>query len=72
MIADPEDMLEAAITKRGFIWILLIGAGKNAYEPRISLKERSAAYGNPKRRISEIMSGHSLFWDLRFPHHQVT
>ena len=35
---------------------------QNVYEPRISLKERPAegAYGNPKRRISEIMSDHSL------------
>ena len=35
---------------------------QGAYEPRISLKERSAecSYGNPKRRISEIMSDHSL------------
>ena len=35
---------------------------QNAYEPRISLKERPAecAYWNPKRRISEIMSDNSL------------
>ena len=35
---------------------------QNAYEPRISLKERPAegGYGNPKRRISEVMSDHSL------------
>ena len=47
-------------------WTLLIGAtrgpGKTVCEQRISLKERPAecAYGNPKRRISEIMSDHSL------------
>ena len=35
---------------------------QNAYEPRISLKERPAecACGNPKRSIREIMSDHSL------------
>ena len=35
---------------------------QGAYEPHISLKERPAecSYGNPKRRISEIMSDHSL------------
>ena len=35
---------------------------QNAYERRISLKERPAdgAYENPKRRISEVMSDHSL------------
>ena len=35
---------------------------QGVYEPRISLKERPAecSYGNPKRRISEIMSDHSL------------
>ena len=35
---------------------------QNTYEPRISSKERPAdgAYDNPKRRISEVMSDHSL------------
>ena len=35
---------------------------KNAYEPRISWKERPAegACGNPKRRISEVMSDNSF------------
>ena len=35
---------------------------QNTYEPRISLKERPAggAFVNPKRRISEVMSDHSL------------
>ena len=59
-------MIKSAITRRDFTWILLKGATrgthKNAYEPHISLKERPAegAYGNPKRRISEIMSDQSL------------
>ena len=37
-------------------------SSQDAYEPRISLKERPAegAYGNPKRRTSEIKSDHSL------------
>ena len=44
---------------------LAIGATRglsSAYEPRISLRERPAecSYMNPKRRISEIMSDHSL------------
>ena len=35
---------------------------QDVYEPRISLKERPAdcSYGNPKRRISEVISDHSL------------
>ena len=35
---------------------------QKVYEQRISLKERptECSYGNPKRRISEIMSDHSL------------
>ena len=35
---------------------------QGAYEPRTSLKERLAncSYGNPKRRICEVMSDHSL------------
>ena len=35
---------------------------QNAYQPRISITERLAEgdCGNPKRRISEIMSDHSL------------
>ena len=35
---------------------------QGAYEPRISMKERPAecSFGNPKRRISEVMSDHSL------------
>ena len=37
-------------------------SNQGAYEPRISLTERPAecSYGNPKRRISETMSDHSL------------
>ena len=39
-----------------------IWSKQDVYEQRISVKERLAdcAYGNPKRRISEIMSDHSL------------
>ena len=35
---------------------------QDVHEQRISLKERPAdcSYGNPKRRISEVMSDHSL------------
>ena len=39
---------------------------QNSYEPRISLKERPAdgASENPKRRISEVMSDHSVSSEL--------
>ena len=59
-------MIKVAIMKHGFIWTSSTGAtlgpSKVVYEQRISLKERpeDCAYGNPQRRISEVMSDHSL------------
>ena len=43
---------------------------QGAHEPRVSLKERPAecSHGNPKRRISEIMSDHSPSQVCDFPH----
>ena len=53
---------KGAITKRGYTWILLIGAkrgpGKIRTSHALHQKERPAdgAYDNPKRRISEVMN----------------
>ena len=57
--------MKAAITKLGFIWTVDWSdtwSKQGAYEQRISLNERPAdcSYGNPKRRISEVISDHSL------------
>ena len=60
-----ERMIKVAIMQYSFIWTSSTGAklGPNkVHEQRISLKERPAACssGNPKTRINEIMSDHSL------------
>ena len=58
-------MIKGAITKRGFIFFLIgatVGPSKVGVNNAFPLKERApdCSFGNPKRRISEVMSDHSL------------